>query len=166
MKLIPAGKISSAHGIKGDLKLFSYLESPENFRLYKNFYNKDGEKIKFTFLRTQQNFAIIRLENINDRTAAEKIKGTEFFLNREEMPETKKGEYYYEDLIGLKVLASDKKIGQIRSINNYGAGEIIEIEYYDTQKKNELFAFTKTTFPEINIKEGYIVFEEPEVVMA
>ncbi len=166
-KFILAGKITSVHGIKGDLKLFSYLESPENFQLYKHLYKKDGTKIKPRFIRTHKGFAIIRLENINDRTAAEKIIGTEIFISRSEMPETEENQYYYEDMLGMDAkLKSGEIIGKIKSLNNYGAGEIIEITYTDKEKKNDLFSFTRSTFPEINIEENYIVIIPPEIEFA
>jgi 16S rRNA processing protein RimM len=80
------------------------------------------------------------------------------------LPETEDEEFYYEDLVGLKVLLdnSKKEFGVIKNVANHGADYIIEIKLPGGDK-TEIFAFTKKAFPEINITQGYVTLIEPDV---
>ncbi len=161
-KLILAGKLVSPHGVKGRVKVYSYLESPENFSLYKNFYDKDWNKIKIEICSIQKNCAIIELSDIKDRNQAEKIIGKEIYIKQSDLPELEDNFYYYSDLIGIKILSVEgNDIGIISNVCNYGAGEIVEIKFSNGTK--DFFSFTKNNFPEINIEESYIKFIPPLV---
>lgn len=160
-KLILAGKIVSPHGVRGRVKLYCYLESPENLSLYESFYDKSYNEIKLAVCSVQKNCAIVEL-NLKDRTEAEKIIGKEIYIRKSDLPELEDNFYYYSDLVGLKVISSEnKEIGSVTNVLDYGAGEIIEIKFNNGKK--DLFSFTKTTFPEVNIGSSYIKFLPPEV---
>ncbi len=163
-KLISAGKIVGVHGIKGALRVHSFLEDPENFKNYKKFYLGDMPvKIKLNF--TKPNIAIIQINNLTDRNEAEKLVGKEIYLDKSEMPELKNDEYYYSDLIGLKVIdgQNNKEIGQILNVTNFGAGDLFEIKFNDG-KPARFFPFSKNIFPKIDISAKFveIVFPEEE----
>ncbi|MDX1950507.1 MAG: ribosome maturation factor RimM [Rickettsiales bacterium] len=161
-KYIIAGKVASPHGIRGAVKIFSYLEKPENFSNFKNFYDKNGGKISLKILSVHKNLAIAEINNSKTREEAEKLKNFEIFIKRKDLPNLDKNFYYYEDLKNLSVKSSvNENIGVISDVINFGSNDILEITYNDGKK--ELFAFTKKTFPEINIKDRFIIINPPEV---
>ena len=166
-KTIKAGKISSAHGVKGYVKIYSYLESPENFKLYQNFFDESGNKIEIDFKFTKGNFIIAELNNIKSREEAEKAKGKEIFILKSDLPELQNDdEFYYDDLIGLEVICSNtqKKLGTIKAVHNFGADDIVEIEYNDGNK--EIFNFNEKNFPELNLKQRQIHFRKPDIIFS
>ena len=162
-KYIPIGKIVTAHGIRGGLKVFSYLEKPENFEKYKRFYI-DGKEIKLELNFIKGTTVVIDIEGLRKRELAEALIGKEIFIGKDELPELKGDEFYYSDLIGLKVVekATGKDIGEITAVENFGAGDLFEIKFKDSKDKNKLFAFSKKTFPNINVKDGFVEAVLPE----
>ena len=71
---------------------------------------------------------IAKIDGVNDRNSAELLRGIELFINRDELPELKDGEYYQADLIGMRVVRDGITIGRVDNIQNYGAGDIIELD--------------------------------------
>jgi 16S rRNA processing protein RimM len=161
--LVKIAKITSAHGIKGEVKVFCY-GIPENILTYQNFFleNQDN-KIEISFRGQKESNFIAKIENIETRNQAESLKNQEIYIPQTDLPETDKDEFYIENLIDMDVIdKSGKKIGKITSVSNYKAGDIITIEYSNNKKAD--FIFSTSNFPEINQKENTITFHPPEEV--
>jgi 16S rRNA processing protein RimM len=80
------------------------------------------------------------LEGIDDRSAAEALRGSLIEVDRSALPPLEEGEYYHADLIGLAAVDRDgKAIGTVAAIENYGAGDLLEIE--DEQGRRSLIPF-------------------------
>jgi len=175
-KKILFAKVNSVFGIKGDVKLIVFSDNPENIEKYSLFDEKENPlKIKIsnknkTVIGTSSGNPIIiaKIDGINDRNAAELMRGKEIFTNRTDFEETNEDEFYYVDLIGLDVVDSaSKKIGKVANILDHGAGGVIEIKFdeiVDGKDHIDNFPFKNEIFPEVNLKEGFIRFEMPEVV--
>lgn len=164
--LICIGKITVAHGIKGYVKIASYLEVPSDIEKYTTCFDKTGERtFSIRIVSMQKNIAIAEIKNVSDRNAAEALRHTELFIPREALPEIDEGTFYWEDLTGLQAKLEDGTIyGSVVAMHNYGAGDIIEI-HCDKTGKDEMFAFNEMTVPEVDIEGGTLVFCPPEIVM-
>lgn len=162
--LILLGVIGAPHGIKGQVKITTYTESPENLTAYGALTDKTGKKqFQVHIDRVVENHVIARIEGCPDRTAVEKLRGQELYISRSKLPELQDGEYYIEDLIGMRVKDThDLTIGQIVSIQNFGAGNIVEMT--TMEGKNEFHAFEH--FTEIHLEEGFAVLNIPETLLA
>jgi 16S rRNA processing protein RimM len=154
-KLILVGVISSAHGIKGDIIIRSYTEPVENLANLKLFDDKNAE-FNLKYLRTTPKGSLIcRHDTCKDRNQAEALVGTELYCDRKAFPKTDIEEFYFEDLKNRTVRnLKGKDIGVILEILNFGAGDIIEVEFTNGSG-TELYPFTKEFFPEIT--EDYVV---------
>jgi 16S rRNA processing protein RimM len=76
--------------------------------------------------------AIARFAEITDRTAAEKLRGTALTVPRSALPPLAEGEYYHADLIGLAAVSETRvPLGTVVAVENFGAGDVIEIERPD-----------------------------------
>jgi 16S rRNA processing protein RimM len=72
---------------------------------------------------------VARIEGVSDRSAAESLRGSLIEVDRSALPALQDGEYYHVDLIGLPALNSEgREFGTVSSIENYGAGDLLEIE--------------------------------------
>jgi 16S rRNA processing protein RimM len=79
--------------------------------------------------------AIARLSGVADRTAAEALRGTVLTVPRSALPPLGEGEYYYADLIGLCAVSTDgETLGVCVAVENFGAGDVIEIEKPDGER--------------------------------
>ena len=127
--LILVGKIVAPQGIRGDVRVQTYTESPKDFqefRVQSSEFNTDA----FRFIRTvpNSNVIIAHINGFDDRNAAETLRGTELFITRDSLPELKHNEYYQTDLIGFAVVRDGDKIGTVAGFQNFGAGDIIELD--------------------------------------
>jgi len=116
---ILVGKIVGAQGLRGEVRVHTYTENPADFKDLK-FADFDLQ-----FVRALPNSPVIiaRVEGANDRNAADRLRGTELFIDRNALPTLPDGEFYYADLIGMKI--GDNTVVDI---HNFGAGDILELD--------------------------------------
>ena len=165
--LVLIGKILSPHGVKGQVKLWSYAELPYNLVSYGPLYNKAGTRTFSITLHGQTQGGLIgNIEGVTSRDDAEKLRNTELYIPRSALPETTSSQYYQSDLVGLPVEdESGKPFGSFAGFHNFGAGIIVEVRLVETDK-SELYAFTAATFPVIDVGARKIVIHPPEEIIA
>ena len=130
---ILVGKIVAPQGIRGEVRVQTFTDKPIDLKKLKVFSEKFVSD-NFHFVRPVPNSDVIiaRIDDVNDRNVAETLRGTELFINRSELPELKKdGEYYQSDLIGMAVVRDGVNLGKIVCFQNFGAGDIIELDNGD-----------------------------------
>lgn len=132
-KEILVGKIVAPQGIRGEVRVQTYTQSPLDFKTLNVHSAKlNADKIHFVRLLNPTSSVIIaKIDGVNDRNTAELLRGIELFINRDELPELKDGEYYQTDLIGMRVVHDGITIGFVDNIQNYGAGDILELDNGD-----------------------------------
>jgi 16S rRNA processing protein RimM len=160
-KFVCVGKFLGAHGVRGQVKIASFTEDPENLTAYGALSDATGERIYQIKLQGWNNTHFIaNVEGVADRNAAEKLKGKELFVQRAKLPKPKSGQYYYSDLIGLKVVLDDgSAVGEVIDVKNFGAGDIIEVKL--TSGKKELYSFNPQTVPKVDTAKGQLVLYPP-----
>lgn len=122
--------IIGAHGVTGDvrLKLLS-----EDLKAYPTL-NGAGRTFTLKTIRPGSNGAVARFAEIGDRNTAEALRGTALSVPRSALPPLADGEYYHIDLIGLPCVAGDATIGTVILVENFGAGDVLEIEKPDGKR--------------------------------
>ena len=124
--------VIGAHGVTGEVRLKLFAEGLDSVTAHKSF--NDGA-LTLKSLRPGNNGAIARFVEISDRNAAEAARGTELTVPREALPPLAEGEYYHADLIGLRCVSTDgDDLGKCVAVENFGAGEVIEIERPDGKR--------------------------------
>lgn len=125
---ITLAAITGAHGVRGEvrLKLFGG-EGLASLKPHKSF--NDGA-LRIAKARDDgKGGAIARFEGVEDRNAAEALRGTALTVSREALPPLGEGEYYHADLIGLAAVSdAGAALGTVVAVENFGAGDILEIE--------------------------------------
>ena len=124
---ITLAAIAGAHGIAGEVRLKLFCDGFASLKPHKTF---NGGALTVTSLRDDtKGGAIARFAQVADRTAAEALRGTTLTVPRTALPPLPEGEYYHVDLLGLPVFAeSGGAIGTVVAVENFGAGDVIEIE--------------------------------------
>ena len=128
-KNILVGKIVAPQGIRGEVRVQSFAANTTDFKKFNVQSNKfnDGD-FKFVRVVPNSNVIIAKIHGVDDRNAAETLRGTELFITRDTLPALSNNEYYQADLIGFDVIRDGKKIGIVDCFQNYGAGDIIEMD--------------------------------------
>ncbi|MDR0484504.1 MAG: ribosome maturation factor RimM [Alphaproteobacteria bacterium] len=147
-------QIVATKGLQGELKLKVFTEYPLSILDYELFTDKNIP-LKIIKGYIHKNVVVVKILGVTTIEEAQDLIGSQIFTNRESMPDTEEETFYYVDLIGLKVLNSkNDQIGSILAINNYGAGDFLEIKKLDGS--TEAILFTKQNVPTVAIKDGYI----------
>ena len=124
---ITLAAVAGAHGIKGEVRLKLFGDGIQSLSRYKKLYVGGAER-RLLAVRDGK-MAVARFDGIVDRGGAEALRGSLVEVDRAAMPPLADGEYYYADLIGL--LAVDRagnEIGSVVAVENFGAGDLLEIE--------------------------------------
>lgn len=129
---ILVGKIVAPQGIRGEVRVQSFAANTTDFKKFNVQSNKfnDGD-FKFVRVVPNLNVVIAKIRGIDDRNSAETLRGTELFIMRDALPELADDEYYQADLIGFDVMRDGQKIGVVACFQNFGAGDIIEMDNGD-----------------------------------
>lgn len=131
-KRVCLGKITTPHGIKGFVKIIPFGEDPSLIQSLGPAYTAEDNAQTDTLVITLKNpagkYFLAAIDGVTNRDQAEALRGTELYFDRDLLPETGEDEFYYDDLIGLTVVEGDQTIGTVKSIQNYGAGDLLEIK--------------------------------------
>ena len=125
--------VAGAHGIAGEVRLKLFAQGPDSLKRHKEV--RAGERIlTLTSLREGKQ-PIARFKEVNDRSAAEALRGTLLTVPRAALPPLDEDEYYHADLIGLPCeSAVGEPLGSVVAVENFGAGDLVEIERPDGRR--------------------------------
>jgi len=161
-------RFGAAHGVRGEIRLWSFTADPLAVADYGPLESKDGKRqFVIDALRPAKDFLVARIDGVDDRNAAEALRNVELYLPRERLPEIDEDDtWYYADLVGLAAVAPDGGvIGTVAAVHNFGAGDVIEIAPTGGGK-TLLLPFTAAVAPEVNVKAGRLVVVLPEEIEA
>jgi 16S rRNA processing protein RimM len=126
--------VAGAHGIGGEVRLKIFAESLDSLKAHKRLFAND-RPLTLKSVKPGSNGAIARFAEIADRSAAEALRGQTLSVPRDALPALAEGEYYHADLIGLPCVdASGAPLGTVAAVENFGAGDLLEIEKPDGKR--------------------------------
>ncbi len=122
-----------------------------------------GRRFDLSVVGTAGGAVLARIAGVADRDAAEALRGVRLYVPRDVLPEPEPDEYYHADLVGLRaVLADGTEIGTVAAVDDYGAGDVVEIARPDARPI--LLPFTAEAVPEIDLAGGRIVIAPPDEI--
>lgn len=159
------GVMVGAHGVRGLVKIKAFTERPEDVAAYGPVSDRRGQRrwrLEVTGPAPgKRDVVLAQVEGVADRDAAQALHGTEIYVDRAALPALEEEEtFYHADLIGLRVEdAAGRTLGRVKAVENYGAGDVLEVEGPDGQ--NLLLAFTRAVVPQVDIAGGRLVVAPP-----
>ena len=134
MEKILIGKIVNVVGLRGDVKVYNYSDSIQIYEETPEIFV--GDKLtKIEKARLQKNMVDLKLEGINDRDAAERLRGTELYITEADLPELPEGQFYVRDLIGMTVKEENGSVlGAVTDVIQNTAQDIFEVEMENTKR--------------------------------
>jgi 16S rRNA processing protein RimM len=125
--------IAGAHGIGGEVRLKLFAKSADSLKRHREV--RVGERLLTLASLKGDRTPIARFAEIPDRTAAEALRGLLVTVPRSALPPLEEGEYYHADLIGLPCESgSGEPLGRVVAVEDFGAGDILEIEKPDGRR--------------------------------
>ncbi len=160
--MILVGRVSGLFGVRGWVKLHSDTGPRENILSYSPLYlerkdenGKHWQAFKLVEGKKQGKSIIALLADCPDRNAAERLVGARVAIKPEQLAETEEGEYYWRDLLGLKVSTLDKiELGVITQIMETGANDVIVVRAEEDGQERLLPFIQGDVIREIDIEQG------------
>ena len=126
--------VAGAHGIKGEVRLKLFTERADSLSAHA-LLTVGGVERRILSVRDGGKTAVARVEGVDDRAGAEALRGALVEVDRAALPPHDDGEYYHADLIGLPCVDREgANVGTVASVENYGAGDLLEIERTDGKR--------------------------------
>ncbi len=159
--LILLAQIGAAHGVKGEVRVKPFGDDPLSFTDYGNLQTKDGtRRFKVAAARVHKGVVVTKFKGVNDRNAAEALNGLKLYVPRDQFPDPDEDEFYHADLIGMDVVSKNgEPLGKIVSLQNFGAGDLLEIA--PETSASFFLPFTLECVPEVLIAERKIIAVPP-----
>lgn len=165
-KKLLVAEIRTAHGIRGLVKMAVHLEDAQDIENYNPLESSDGRKFTVKLKNALKGDWLAEVNGISDRNQAELLRGIELFIDRDQLPPPEEGEIYMEDLVGCDAITADgHKIGEIVSVDNFGASDLIEIKPIDGSKTYYL-PIAEPYVQDIDLDQRIVVVEPAEEFMA
>ena len=157
--MIHVATFGQPQGLKGEIKINIHTSNLESFKSLNHFFMEDGiSKIIFKSLRGIGKKYTSFVIGCEDRDAAKTYKGKKIFSSRANLPIINDNEYYVTDLIGCKVINTEKKdLGKIIDIKNFGAGDLLEIG--NNNSKDFFIPINKDNIVNIDLQKMIIVVD-------
>jgi len=151
---IEIGKITNAVGLRGEVKVYNYSD-PDRYDHLKEVLVGDNRH-KITSARYQSGLVVLKLSGINDRNAAEALKGQSLYVLESELPKLPEDTYYIRDLIGSKVINEEdgSEIGTISDVIQNSAQDVYEINL--ASGKKGYVPAVGTFVKDVNIEEKIV----------
>ena len=156
-------RIGAAHGVRGEVKLWSFTQDPAAVASYGPLETQDGaRRFEIEALRPAKDHFVARIAGVASRDAAEQLRNLELYIPRTRLPDIKEVDtFYHADLVGLDAVTPEgTQVGTVHALHNFGASDVIELLRPDGD--NVHLVFSRETVPVLNIEAGYIVVAVPE----
>jgi 16S rRNA processing protein RimM len=160
--LVVMGRITAPFGVQGWVKIYALTAKIENLDAYPVWWLKqrDGDWREISVARVKVNgkMLVAQLAGVEDRDAAAELKGADIAVPREQLPRAAEGEFYWADLIGLKVVnAEQHDFGRVTRILQTGANDVLAVQGDEAAPKAEtLIPFIAGVITHVDIDAGLI----------
>ena len=161
--LILVGRVAGAFGVRGELRITSYTEAPLALVEYGKLLKEDGgPALTLTGGRAVKDAVIARAEEVATREQAEALRGLRLFVTRASLPEPDEDEFYLADLVGMAAeTPQGERLGVIKSVQNYRAGDLLEIDPGEGHP-TWMLPFTREAVPEVRLAERRLIVVRPD----
>ncbi len=155
-QFLETGKITGTHGLKGEVRVQPWADSPEFLAEFDELYLDGGsKKIEITSARVHKNMIIMKIRGVDTIEDADKLRNKVLYMNRNDV-ELENGAYFIQDLIGLDVIDddTDERLGRLDDVSETGANDVYHVKTDDG--KVFLIPVIPDVIKEISPENGYV----------
>ena len=159
-RFLVIGRIIKPHGIRGELKVESFTDTPERFSWLEKVYleEENGTPLMVEEVRFHQNWVLIKFTGIDDRTAAESLRRSWLFVPMDEAVPLAEDEYFLFQLIGLQVINQHgDQLGEIHDVIETQANNVFVVR---TSRNEHLIPDIPDVIREIDFEKMIMTIEE------
>lgn len=133
-QFLEIGKIVNTHGVRGDVKVQPWCDSPDFLAEFETLYRKDETPLQVLSAKVHKGCVLMHLEGIDTMEQAQQMRGMTLYMDRDDV-ELEDGAFFIQDAIGLPVYDErvQRQIGVVKEINDGPAGDLYVIQDGDKQ---------------------------------
>jgi 16S rRNA processing protein RimM len=160
MTRVCVGAIVGVHGVKGAVRVKSFTAEAADIGRYGPVEDEaTGRRLGLKVIGQAKGLVIARLTGVEDRDAAEALKGVRLTVPRESLPETAEDEFLYADLVGCRAETPDgAELGVVRGVFDFGAGEVLDVQ---GATGGLMVPFTRAAVPVVDVAGKRLVVDPP-----
>jgi 16S rRNA processing protein RimM len=163
-KWILIGKVTGTHGIRGQLRIASFSGEPESIIPHRTLYfqrpAEELESFEVAGSSVHGKKVLVSLKSLDDINKLEFLVGSDIYVERKQLPDLADGEYYWCDLIGLKVFTvKGEYIGEVSDIMATGSNDIYVVR---NEGKEFLIPAIEDVVVKIDLDESEVIIDPPE----
>ncbi|MCE4071296.1 MULTISPECIES: ribosome maturation factor RimM [Pseudomonas] len=161
-EMVVLGKIVSVHGIRGEVKVYSFTDPLDNLLDYRRWTLKRGNEVRQAELvqgRVQGNVLVAKLKGLDDREIARTFAEFEILVPRSELPVLDDGEFYWSQLEGLKVIDQNGQLfGILDHLLETGANDVMVVKPCagSLDDRERLLPYTDQCVQAVDLEAGEI----------
>ncbi|TPW27021.1 ribosome maturation factor RimM [Pararhizobium mangrovi] len=155
------GTVGAPQGLRGEVRVRTFTDEPMALGAYHRLFTENGRDLEILEIRPLKAMAVIRFLGVNDREAAEALRGQDLYVDRASLPDgdLDEDEFFYADLEGLEVVDGEGRVyGAVCGIHDFGGGDLLEIQ--PDGRRTLFIPFSETAVLEIDL-EGGRLFVDP-----
>jgi 16S rRNA processing protein RimM len=157
------GRVTVPFGVKGWFKVYTLTAQPDNLCDYPVWWlRRDGEwqEVQVTGAKVQGSTLVAQLSGVDSREAAAVLNGSDIGVPRERLPAAKSDEFYWADLIGLRVVDKElQELGQVVRIMETGANDVLVVAGDGSDANELLIPFIAGAILKVDIAAGLIAVD-------
>lgn len=158
---IEVGQIVNTHGLKGEVKVNPWTDSPDFFEVFGSVYTKNGRQYDIKGIKYQKGCVLLKLDGVETIDDAERMRNTVLYVKRNIFDNLPENTYLIADLIGLCVKDETTDYGILEDVISTGSNDVYVVRGQESSKPI-LIPAIRDVVREINIKEGYIFVNIPK----
>lgn len=152
--------IAGAKGVRGAVRLRTFTGDPEAVAAFPALSDESGRPVRLALVERGPGAPVARIVGVDDRAAAEALRGRRLYVDRADLPPAGPEEFYHADLVGLAAALPDgRAVGRVAAVHDFGAGAVLEVA--GAGGASALLPFTREAAPEVAVAEGRIVVDPP-----
>ncbi|MCY0148919.1 ribosome maturation factor RimM [Hoeflea sp. G2-23] len=154
------GIVGAAQGLRGEVRVKPFTDDPLALGEYGTLFTLDGRRFEVLDLRFAKTVVVVRFRGVNDRNAAEALKGLELYIDRTSLPDEtlEEGEFFHADLEGLEAWDAEGLFwGTVGGVFDFGGGDLLELR--QDGKKPVVIPFTLAAVPQVDIANGRLLVD-------
>jgi 16S rRNA processing protein RimM len=160
---VEVGRIVDAWGIKGGIKVLPFSHDPQALFSSRRWFLQTGagrRLLKVTSAREQGDVVVATAQELDDRNAAEALKGAQVFVSRASFPSADPDEYYWIDLIGLDVVnRQGEALGTVQDLIDTGAHSVLRVQPGGEGAAERLIPFVAAYVDEVSLEHRRITVD-------
>ncbi|MBI4190956.1 MAG: ribosome maturation factor RimM [Betaproteobacteria bacterium] len=158
--MVVMGRVTAPFGVKGWVKVYALTAHPGNLRGYPAWWlghDGDWREMRVASARIHGNTLVAQIEGVADREAAAALRGFEIAVPRERLPAATDDEFYWADLIGLRVVnAEQHEFGRVARILQTGANDVLVVAAGNRDERETLIPFIASAIRQVDLAAGVI----------